>query len=112
MVRSRRFLIIKSLFNRKSWKHSIPKDPMAKGEKPKAASAKATKHVKGKKRAHNEVVEITAATIDDEVSSDLPVQPRGAARLHVGTGGEVDVDDNFEEGGEQKVDEPPGDDFF
>ena len=44
---------------------------MARTKRPKAA-----KHGKGEKCAHDEVVEIAAGTIDDEVPNDLPVQTR------------------------------------
>ena len=53
---------------------------------------KAAKHVKGDNRAHSEVVEITAGTIDDEVPNDLPVQTREGSRLRVSTDSEVNVD--------------------
>ena len=67
-------------------------------------SPKTDRQLKGKKRVHNEVVEVASVTIDDEVPNDLSVQARGAAKLRVSTVSEVKVDGDAEE----DKDEPPG----
>ena len=73
---------------------------------------KATRHVKGKKRAHNEVVDIAAGTTDDEVPNDSPMRTRGgASRLRVSTGSDVEVDDDVEEDDDAEEDELSGDEL-
>ena len=66
------------------------------------------KQLKGKNRVLNEVVEVVSATIDDEVPSDLPMQTRGAAKLRVSTGSEVDMRTRVcqSAGRTQRVDRP------
>ena len=74
----------------------------------RSGRGRTAKHAKGNKRARDEVVGNAAGSSEEEVPNDLLMRARGASRIRVSTGSDVDVDYDVEEGEEQNVDEPPG----